>query len=1250
MLFIGAIQISPGPSASHEKIVRALINTKIGIKMIRILIDEGSQVSFISSQLAHHLITDINYCDAIEYRSFNGATSECNSYALVKLQSVDGSQIQLVNCYITDVLPNYHLPIAKCWIEKAKELSIVLSDYQAECNPWDPLDMVIGGNYAYKIITGRQWITDTLISINTKFGWALTGLDPLINSHTANTNSAFTTTEKSDSDLIWEIEGSSFLTDQQGQSFCQQFMNQLNLQNGRYFTALPWTKEKPELVSNFNVALKRLLSLKASLIKNQLYNEYDNLMQEQVKNGFAERIPINSQFGYFLPHRAVYTPQKDTTKIRIVYDGGSHAKQELALNHCLHTGTPLNANLMELLIYFRIHKIAFIADIEKAYPQIKMNIDERPFLKFLWMEDQHVIAYQMQSVVFGANCSPFILACVIRKHLTDHQKDFPKAHSFIHKFYVDDLVSSVQNVSIAQESHKQLTQVFRLCSMNLRKWRCSHPDLDKEWRSDSATDETTVLGFKWNVKTDQLRIKPVNLTPKDNWTKRTLLKTIASIFDPLGSISPAILKARCELQKLFHESKSWDDNVGHEQQSRITEALNHLFNFHLITIPRWIQVEQLKEIAVFCDASKAAYGAVIYAINRQTKNTTMICSKTRLCPRRSLTIPALELAAAALAIDLTAKIKNQINKLIINYYSDSKITLDRVQNKSRNNRDVFVRNRIRKILTDSTTLQWHYVNTNENPADILTRGCSAESLPSNRTWNHGPPWLASTFPKIDETTSTAIHSLSALLHTPLVSSIFNPSKAEMKFGTYSVHLLIMKWLARLRCKQQNQREEEQLKRQTTICSIRMQQREMFGNQIRALSKNRDNKYVQVEQYYVYLDKNNILRIKTRFQTGEISIDSPIVLTSKSELTRSMILYWHWKLKHPSKATFTSILREQYVIIGLRDSISEIHRSCVRCKFIESRPIKASFGLVPKFRTEMRFFQSIGVDHFGPIFVKDYEHSKVTRKVYVLIGTCASTRLIHLEMCNSLDALDTYCALIRMFTIRGTPRLIYSDNGTAFVHLHKKYKELHKQHPNLTETAALIPTWKFSSPGAPWQGGFFERLIQNVKRGLKIVQGSEIISKELFRTLLSQIESLINSRPLCATAENSFLTPSHFLHDKPLTSVDSAEEIPDLEISPLLKNFEQVERIRDKFWKRWKNDYILTIRNRFWNRSDSKVNIGDLVLVINEQSSRLHWPIGRIVEMLPGQDGIVRNVIVSLKGQRLRRPIQKLVKLCETVTF
>ncbi|KRY28314.1 hypothetical protein T01_8524 [Trichinella spiralis] len=327
------------------------------------------------------------------------------------------------------------------------------------------------------------------------------------------------------------------------------------------------------------------------------------------------------------------------------------------------------------------------------------------------------------------------------------------------------------------------------------------------------------------------------------------------------------------------------------------------------------------------------------------------------------------------------------------------------------------------------------------------------------------------------------------------------------------------------------------------------------------------------------------------------------------------------------------------------------RNCVICKKQETRPFEQKMADLPKMRTSETFpFENTGLDFIGPLHV---DREDGCTKVYICLFTCMVTRSIHLELLSDLSAERFIQALNRFGARRGYPRIIQSDNFSTFKMADRQLKNLFSK-PSLDKVQRTMSRhrieWKFITERAPWNGGYWERLVRSVKNTLKKILGKTTLDEEELTTVLCEIEAKINARPLTFVGDDvkdaDALTPFHFLIgrsfvDLPMmpTPTDEEDELP------LNRKWRKRQQIILHFWKRWRNEYVTTFVSRSkWMTKRQEPKEGDIVLVKEDNTKRENWPIGRITSVLPGSDGLSRTVEVKTAKGTFTRPAARLYLL------
>ncbi|GFT11218.1 integrase catalytic domain-containing protein [Trichonephila clavipes] len=293
---------------------------------------------------------------------------------------------------------------------------------------------------------------------------------------------------------------------------------------------------------------------------------------------------------------------------------------------------------------------------------------------------------------------------------------------------------------------------------------------------------------------------------------------------------------------------------------------------------------------------------------------------------------------------------------------------------------------------------------------------------------------------------------------------------------------------------------------------------------------------------------------------------------------------------------------------------------------------------------------------GPINILRYRgRGAKTTKGYIALFVCFVTKALHLELVSDLTSEAFIASLKRFCARRGAPKHIYCDNGTTFVGARRKLQEIFKFVSKLNENehfcyflSQVNIEWHFSPPVSPHFGGLWEAGVKSIKYHLKRVIGNTNLTFEEFSTLLTQVEAILNSRPLvsldCDSDPDSLniLTPSHFLIGEVITS--SPEHTNDDKLS-LRSRWDIVQKMKLGFWRKWKMDYLSNLQNRTkWKSPNHNIKVGEIVIIKEDNIPPATWPLGKVIETHPGKDGVVRVVTLRTVKGRFKRPIHKLCKL------
>jgi hypothetical protein len=294
------------------------------------------------------------------------------------------------------------------------------------------------------------------------------------------------------------------------------------------------------------------------------------------------------------------------------------------------------------------------------------------------------------------------------------------------------------------------------------------------------------------------------------------------------------------------------------------------------------------------------------------------------------------------------------------------------------------------------------------------------------------------------------------------------------------------------------------------------------------------------------------------------------------------------------------------------------------------------------------FTYTGVDCFGPFYVRR-GRSQVKR--YGVIFTCLSIRAIHIEVASSLDTDSFINAMRRFVARRGTPAEMRSDNGGNFVSGERELRlciedwNQEKIHESLLQKDIK---WIFNPPTASHHGGVWERCIRTARKVMNALLREQSLDDEGLHTLMCEVEAIINGRPITKVSDDSkdreALTPNHLLLLRTGPTLPPGTFEKDDLYSR--KRWRQVQYLADVFWRRWIKEYLPSLQRRDkWNQARRNFEVGDVVLVLQNDCPRSSWPLARVIQVhRNSSDDKVRSVVVKMRATILERPINKIVLL------
>ncbi|WKY06610.1 hypothetical protein Q1695_006637 [Nippostrongylus brasiliensis] len=806
----------------------------------------------------------------------------------------------------------------------------------------------------------------------------------------------------------------------------EQFRTTVERHDDGYYVRLPWKDSANDLPDNRALAYNRLRNIH-SKIKSQpdLLLQYHNTFREQLEKGVIEEVDETAKpdgkIVLYLAHHAVLTPHKDTTKLRIVFDGSAHYKNAPCLNDKLHQGAVILPSLTDMLLRFRAGNIAIISDVEKAFLQVHLQIQDRDATRCLWIRDiskpvktDNIVTYRFTRVLFGLNCSPFLLGATIIEHL-DHIDDREMADLIKNNVYVDNLLMTATTPDEALERLQKARQIFTEINMNLREFRTNSEEVNDRIPPDKLSKSIIpkVLGLQWNSAEDTITITCC-YPDKTTITKRTVSEQISSIYDPFGWLTPLTLNAKLFQQNIWKFNYKWDEELSeaHQNEWKRILARSHGFTKSIIRKVSDGSKTSTARLVAFADASRQAMAACVYLINNGSQE--LLVAKSKLPSiKNNFTIPKLEMNALTLAARLVHNtlraLESQLCVKSITIYSDSEVALAWLASSDISNKaGVLVRNRcmeIRKINDDmirkGIEVKFGHVNTDLNPANCATRGLWKEDLETHPWWN-GPSFIASSYDQWLAASSLSdrksfdevgqVEMQRNILHTTAanqqdsVKEILNWKRYSSVNHAVSVFSYALRWLNRIISRVQPDLRDSILehipqlkKRHDDEFPTVPERRDALTLLIRNYQQVHVEKNIEPtkDRLIPFQDTNGLIRCRGRLRNSELSDEckQPILLTANTTFATLVIQDAHSKF-HLGTAHTMAEVRTHYWIPQLRRQVQKVIRRCIPCQRMNNLPYRyPELPDLPSRRVvRSRPFQHVGIDYFGPITVKSNEES------------------------------------------------------------------------------------------------------------------------------------------------------------------------------------------------------------------------------------------------------------------------------------
>lgn len=1291
---------------------------------VNILLDICSDKNFISSYVSEKIGLQ-GHTQEFSIDGITGKTDEAkprrivtatikNRHHLEKFQTVKMVEVEEICKPFTRAAINENVLNSKY----LRHLQLA-DDYRKEKH--SVIGVLIGLPSYWAMVSGRiRRSKDNPVVMESMLGWVIAdGSSDEKNQNCTSVLSMFISTQEAQEinhqlKRFWEVENlgeeKSKVTGwtQEEQEVYNMFKETIKYKDEKYEVSLP-TKEDSEISSNKVVAIRRFSSLKSRLKKNEeLSKKYHEAMNDYIEAGYAERVQeVTEPPGcYYSPHHAVIKEDRVSTKVRLVFDGSSSEGTERSLNDVLYKGPALQPKLTSIIMRFRQPKIAINADIKKMYLNISVKEDYRDKLRFFWKDgyNQQTVIYRSNVLPFGLSCSPFLAIATVHHHLDKFAEKYPNmVKNLKENMYIDDALTGAETEDEAILLYEESYGVMKEAGMEMVKWNSNCQKLIERCKKDGVAspvvekniDEdcsSKLLGVYWNSATDSFHFKGeeiINITASARATKRNILKIAPKLYDPMGWLSPFVVRVKILFQSLWEKGLEWDENMPAELEKKWKSWIQELQGIVSIEIPRRYDqsTSQIKrrELHVFGDASQDAYGSVAYLKSYDEKDDSFISlvyAKSKVAPVKKITLPRLELLAAEMSANMSQYVLEALELSSVELYlwTDSKVSLHWIKG-NRKQWKTFVHNRVQNTLQKSEPENWRWCPGISNPADLVSRGMKIEDLENSEFWWKGPSWLKKSPDEYPNEVLEEVHSPEVVIekkekrsmcmlqksHKPdaqdMAGKLVKPTNFSRLKNLLKTTAYVTRYIYNISHKA-GERKSEPLTfvdmESAEMYWIKEVQAENFPDELAILKEGgqvkNSSKLRKLSPYYSKED--SLIKMKGRIQYSDLSSSEkhPVILPSKSYVVKLIIEEVHRKQMHAGINQTLVALRDHYWVITGRAVVRRVVKSCIMCRKYAPVRLQVPMAPIPRDRvTRSLPFEVVGVDFTGPVYIVN-PGGKVI-KGYITLFTCATTRAVHLELVLDLTTDAFLRAFRRFVSRRGMCSTIYSDNAKTFKkasRLLKEYQEIMNGRKFREYLLDHKIQWKFIVERAPWWGGFYERLMTTIKQPLKKLLGRSSLTIDEMSTVLTEVEAMVNSRPLTFISDDpdeaSYLTPSSFLIGRlttcvPVRPCKGKEPTTKLTRKELNKMLVNQNKYLNQCWKMWNEEYVRNLGTVPTKQHESnKLTVGELVMVTDNQNPRCKWTVGIVDKVQEGRDGKIRRCWIKTGNVTKPRPVQHVSRL------
>ena len=1055
-----------------------------------------------------------------------------------------------------------------------------------------------------------------------------------------------------------------------------------------WVTTYPWLIDPCVLPNNYQAVLATLRNTEKTLAKRgeEWMEKYSDQIKDMEDRGVARKLTAKELSDwkgakFYISHLAVENPKSSSTPVRIVFNS-SQKFDGKSLNDCLAKG-PDNymTNILGIIMRWREGAAVVIGDVKKMFNSICIEETEQHCHRFLWRDlnpNKEPDTYVITRVNMGDRPAPAISTEAILKTAELMKEKFPRVATLVQEsMYVDDIVESVSSISEARLLAKEASTVLMKGGFHIKGW---------VFNNDASLEgeNMRVLGIFWDPHTDAMQFQPLlnfsrkvrgqhsepNLLPDQvpqaiptKLTKRMVLEQVMRIYDPIGILSPFIVRGKMNLRETWELVSAWDDPLPDHMRAKWISFFKEMTELDGMKYDRCITpagAQGMPMLVILCDASDKAYGFVAY-IRWKLEDGNYFCrlilAKSRIAPIRKLSTPQLELNGAVLAKrgreTIEKEMRLQFEKVI--YLTDSETVLCMLK-KTSTRFKLYEGVRVGEIQSVSKDMnEWKWIRGDHNIADWVSRGRRPKDIGPSTSWWIGPEFL---YHPEDKWETKPINEVGQKCETlPGEKKLTNTShmaatstkQLGLDYNRYGsakkLIWVVSRLLAIVEAKSFKGGRTSNVSVKHIVSAKKLLIRD--AQAIMNLEQEQKGRYKNLKPT---IDDHGIWVIGERMEdynpikSGQE--DPPLqLLPTYHPLTRLLMEEAHSSGGHRGRDATLARFRHSYWTPKGPRLAKSVKDSCRLCIIREPRLLSQQMGKLPLGRLQPTTpFTNVVLDLFGPFPVRGEVQKRTTGKAWGVIFTDMSSRAVHIEGVFGYDTSSFLLAFRRFTNLRGWPETIYSDPGTQLTHAEKELRKLweaiDKESIYKTSTDKGL-TWNFGPADASWYQGAAESLIKSVKRCFTFCMSGQRLTPAEFLTLCTEAANILNERPLGRIpSEDStinLLTPNSLLLGRSLSNSVGDSGIS---VSIAKTRSEVVHQVCDRFWRRWVELFAPTMmQHTKWHKKMRNLEVGDIVLVCDSNVLRSHYHLAEVMQTYPDSNGMIRRVSLRYRNVKVGKNVR-----------